>query len=99
MELLRFYFHQFENFQYRVHHEVPRSIVLDNLYKANPANVSIVDDNKNADLQSEEEIISEAEDTLTSLYKYVDQLNTNVDKSKLNQLFANLYTEAQNLEV
>ena len=74
-------------------------IVLDNLYKANPANVSIVDDNKNADLQSEEEIISEAEDTLTSLYKYVDQLNTNVDKSKLNQLFANLYTEAQNLEV
>ena len=31
--------------------------------------------------------------------KYVDQLNTNVDKSKLNQLFANLYTEAQNLEV
>jgi len=73
-------------------------IVMDNLYKANPANVSIVDDNKNLDQQSEEEIISEAEDTLTSLYKYVEQINTNVNKSKLNQLFANLYTEAQNME-
>ena len=74
-------------------------LFLDNLYKSNPAHLSIVDDHKNADLQTEEEIISEAEDTLTSLYKYVDVMDTKVDKSQLNQLFANLYTEAQNLEV
>jgi hypothetical protein len=49
--------------------------------------------------QSEEEIFNEAEDTLTSLYKFVDGMNTEVDKKKLNQLFANLYNEAQNLEV
>jgi hypothetical protein len=42
---------------------------------------------------------NEAEDTLTSLYKFVDGMNTEVDKKKLNQLFANLYNEAQNLEV
>ena len=74
-------------------------MMLDNLYKANPANVSIVDDNKHMDAQSEEEIFNEAEDTLTSLYKFVDGMNTEVDKKKLNQLFANLYNEAQNLEV
>ncbi len=74
-------------------------IVMDNLYKADPAHISIVDDHKNLDQQTEEEIISEAEDTLTSLYKYVDQMDTRVDKAKLNQLFANLYTEAQNMEL
>jgi hypothetical protein len=74
-------------------------VILDNLYKANPANISIVEDNKNMDQQSEEEIISEAEDTLTSLYKYVDNMKTNVDKNRLNQLFADLYTEAQNVEL
>lgn len=74
-------------------------IVMDNFYKANPANLTIVEDHKNLDQQSEEEIISEAEDTLTSLYKYVDKMDTRVDKAKLNQLFANLYTEAQNMEL
>ena len=29
----------------------------------------------------------------------VDGMNSEVDKKKLNQLFANLYNEAQNLEV
>lgn len=74
-------------------------MVLDSLYKNNPANVSIVEDNKNLDQQSEEEIISEAEDTLTSLFKYVEKMETEVDKQKLQQLFSNLYIEAQNTEV
>jgi len=74
-------------------------MVLDSLYKVNPANVSIVDDNKNLDQQSAEDIISEAEDTLTSLFNYVDKMETEVDKTKLQQLFSNLYVEAQNMEV
>ena len=74
-------------------------IVMDNLYKVNPANISIVDDHKNMDEQSEEEIISEAEDTLTTLYNFVDKMETKVDKNQLNKLFANLYTEAQNMEI
>ena len=44
---------------------------LDNLYKANPADVSIVEDNKHMDQQSEEEIFNEAEDTLTSLSNHI----------------------------
>ena len=72
---------------------------MDNLYKVNPANISIVDDHKNMDDQSEEDIISEAEDTRTTLYNIVDKMDTKVDKSQLNKLFANLYTEAQNMEL
>jgi len=74
-------------------------IMLDKLYKANPANVSIVDDHKHMDQQSEEEIFDEAEDTLTTLNRYVDGMDTNIDRVKLQRLFAELYTEAQHLEV
>ena len=72
--------------------------LLDNLYKVNPANLSIVEDNKHMDMQSDEEIFNEAEDTLTSLYKFVDNMETDVDKQSLNNLFSNLYTEAQSME-
>jgi hypothetical protein len=48
---------------------------------------------------SEEEIINEAEDTLASLHKYVDNMNTDIDKKKLNQLFSALYIEAQSITI
>ncbi len=73
-------------------------IVMDKLYNINPANVNIVDDHRNIDQQSEEEIISEAEDTLTSLHKYVESMDTKVNKNELNNLFTSLYLEAQNME-
>ena len=69
------------------------------LYNSIPVNVSFVEDNKHMDLISEEEIISEAEDTLTTLNNYVNNMKTNVDKRDLNTLFAELYTEAQNMEL
>ena len=74
-------------------------IMMDKLYNSNPINVSIVEDNKHMDLISEEEIISEAEDTLTTLNNYVNNMETKVDKRKLQTLFAELYTEAQNMEL
>ena len=73
--------------------------MMDKLYNSNPINVSIVEDNKHMDLISEEEIISEAEDTLTTLNNYVNNMETKVDKRKLQTLFAELYTEAQNMEL
>jgi DNA repair exonuclease SbcCD nuclease subunit len=74
-------------------------MILDGLYKVNPIDISIVEDNKHMDQQSDEEIFNEAEDTLASLYKFVDGMETPVDKKKLNQLFSNLYTEALTMEV
>ena len=37
--------------------------------------------------------------TLTTLNKFVDGMDTNIDRVKLQKLFAELYTEAQHLEV
>tara|TARA_Y100000004_G_scaffold110159_1_gene123573 strand:- start:949 stop:2022 length:1074 start_codon:yes stop_codon:yes gene_type:complete len=72
---------------------------LDSLYKADPANVSIVDDNKNFDQLDEDEIINEAEDTLSIMSKYVDNVPLDVPKNDLNKLLQSLYTEAQSLDI
>ena len=74
-------------------------LMLDKLYKANPANVSIVDDNKNMDQLKEEEIIDEAEDTMTIMNKYLDNIDINVPRTELSKLLQALYTEAQHLDI
>ena len=72
---------------------------LDKIYKANPGQVSIVDDHKNLDKESEEDIVDEAEDTLTVLNKYINNMTVDVDKSKLHTLVRELYTEALQMDV
>ncbi len=72
---------------------------MDKLYKADPINVSIVDDHKHLDKQPDEEIVNEAEDTLTILTKFVDNLQFDGDNSELNTLIRELYHEASTLEV
>lgn len=72
---------------------------LDGLYKADPANVSIVDDHKNLDQLDESEMINEAEDTLSIMHKYVDTASLEVPKGDLNKLLQSLYTEAQSLDI
>jgi hypothetical protein len=47
----------------------------------------------NLDLQDDDDIVDEAEDTLTILTKYVGQLE-DVDKIGLEQLIRELYNEA-----
>lgn len=74
-------------------------LMLDKLYKANPANVSIVDDNKNMDQLKEEEIIDEAEDTMTIMNKYLNNVEINVPRNDLSKLLQSLYSEAQHLDI
>ena len=73
--------------------------MLDKLYKCNPANVSIVDDNKNLGEIDDEEIVNEAEDTLTIMRKYVGSSSLNVDAVQLNTLLTSLYSESQSLDI
>tara|TARA_E500000178_G_scaffold303265_1_gene313341 strand:+ start:8219 stop:9274 length:1056 start_codon:yes stop_codon:yes gene_type:complete len=70
---------------------------LDKLYKCDPTHLTIVEDNKNLDLEKDEEIM-DAEDTLTILNKYVDGIESDVDKKKLSGLLNDLYTEALYIE-
>jgi hypothetical protein len=73
-------------------------IAMQKLTDAKPADYKIVDDHQNLDDEAKEDIVSEAEDTLTILHAYVDRVKTQIDKKALTGLFSELYSEAQHLE-
>ena len=74
-------------------------LFMSNLYKQNPIDVSIVEDNLDLTEGLESDIISDAEDTLTILNKYVDNLQVqDLDGVKLKSILKELYVEALNLE-
>lgn len=72
--------------------------VIAKIETANPANIQIVEDHLNLDGISEDELVDEAQDTLTILKKYVSNMDTPVDKIKLDAFIRNLYEEALNIE-
>lgn len=71
---------------------------VDKLEKAGVYNVQVVDDHFHMDSTDDSDIISEAQDTLTILSKYVSQLDDSVDKPQLDTLLRNLYQEALSVE-
>ena len=73
-------------------------VVIDNLYKAGAADISIVEDVVEL-TGSDDEIIDQAEDTMTILSKYIDNLSLNVENDKLKSLMRELYVEALNTEI
>lgn len=74
-------------------------LFMSNLYKQNPIDVSIVEDNLDLTEGLESDIISDAEDTLTILNRYVDNLQVqDLDGNKLKSILKELYVEALNLE-
>jgi DNA repair exonuclease SbcCD nuclease subunit len=68
------------------------------LEKVDPVNIQVVDDNLNLQLESDEDIVDEAEDTMTILNKYVDNLDLDTDRPALNSLMRSLYEEALSIE-
>lgn len=73
-------------------------LFIDKLQSAEPYDVQVVEDHLNLNLEDDSSIVSEAEDTLTILSKYVDHLELGIDKSKLETLMRNLYREALSME-
>ena len=72
--------------------------VIDNLYKCGVSDLSIVEDFSEINFDQDQEIIDQAEDTMTILSKYIDGLSLNVESEKLKTLMRELYVEALNLE-
>ena len=72
--------------------------VIDNLYKAGVSDISIVEDFTDTSFDTDQEIIDQAEDTMTILSKYIDNLTLNVNSDKLKTLMRELYVEALNTE-
>jgi len=73
-------------------------IFIDRLEKAGVIDLQIVEDHFHLDLEQDDDIVNEAEDTVTILNKYIDGLNSNVDSKKLKSIFYDLYNEALTLE-
>jgi hypothetical protein len=73
---------------------------MDGLYKAEPLDIKIVEDH-NRDVLEDEEIIDQAEDTITILHKFVDAqsefLNVK-DIDKFKRILSEVYIEAINIE-
>lgn len=72
-------------------------LFIDKLEKVDPIAIQVVDDNLNLNLEDDEEIVSEAEDTLTILKKFIDNTEIKVDKTEVERFLSNLYSEASNI--
>ena len=69
-------------------------LFMDELYKVEPLHIQVVDDHLNLNLEDDDDIVNEAEDTVTILSKYIDTLPDNVPKKELDKLMRSLYNEA-----
>lgn len=70
---------------------------MDAIYSAEPADVKIVEDFTDPTEGLDDDMVNQAEDTLTILNKYVDGIGeTSLDNSKLKNILRELYIEAVN---
>ena len=72
--------------------------LVDRLEKLGVADLQVVEDHFHLDLESDDDIVNQAEDTLTILKKYVEQMDATVDKQSLEALLRSLYSEALSIE-
>lgn len=71
---------------------------IDQLEKAGALDIQVVDDNLNLQLEDDEDLVDEAEDTLTILINYANQVSSSVDSNNLNKFLSELYEEALSVE-
>ena len=70
---------------------------IDKLEKVDPLSIQVVEDNLHLDLEDDQDIINEAEDTLTILKKFVENIEVNVDKKDVDKFISELFSEANNI--
>lgn len=73
-------------------------MLIDKLEKSGIADLQVVDDHMHMDLQDDNDIVESAEDTMTILSKFCEQIETTTDKQRLDRLLRSLYNEAINIE-
>ena len=73
---------------------------VDKVLKADCHEVKIIEDFSDLDANTvSDDIVENTEDTMTLLSKYIEELDTSLDKNRLINLQRQLYTEAQDLEI
>jgi hypothetical protein len=71
---------------------------VQNIIKATPADLSIVEDFVDQATEDAIDDIDQADDTITILSKYVDGIEIDLNKDKLKSILREVYTEALTLE-
>jgi len=72
---------------------------MNNLYNVNPIDITIAEDFTDLTEGVEDDMINQAEDTMTIIGKYVDGIKEeHIDNEKLKTVMKELYVEALNLE-
>ena len=72
---------------------------MEKIYAVNPIDVTIVEDMVDLTEGVDDDMINQAEDTLTVLNKYVDSIQEDdIDNNKLKNIIRELYVEALNAE-
>ena len=71
------------------------NMFIDRLYnKINLHELTVIEDNSDLNASVRDDILEQGEDTLTFLNNYIDQVESNVDKTKLKAFAKELYVEA-----
>ena len=72
---------------------------MDKLYKVNPIDITTAEDYNDLTEGVDDDMINEAEDTITIINKFVDGIkDDNIDNDKLKTVLKELYVEALNQE-
>jgi DNA repair exonuclease SbcCD nuclease subunit len=72
---------------------------MENLYKVNPIDITIAEDFTDLTEGVEDDMVNEAEDTITIINKFVDGITEeHIDNEKLKTVMKELYVEALNQE-
>ena len=72
--------------------------VIDRLEKSGVVDLQVVEDHLNLNLEADEDIVSEAEDTITILKNYINSMSINTDKKRVEDIVYSLYNEALAIE-
>jgi hypothetical protein len=72
--------------------------MLDEIFKVSPIDVMIVEDFTELNTSGEDTDVNQAEDTLTSLYNFIDQQTLQVESPRLKAIMHELYMEALSSE-
>jgi len=71
---------------------------IDVLEKSDVGDLQVAEDHYNLDLQDDDDIIEGAENTLTLIKNYINSLEMNVNREKVEEKMQKLYVEALNME-
>ena len=69
-------------------------LFLDRLQQSQAADIKVVEDHQNLDMIDDDELVDEAQDTMTILTQYVQNLEFKGDKVKVENFLRELYSEA-----